>query len=278
MNRVLIGCAVLVMASSAMAQPGRPGGQQRAGGGRPGGMRMPGMRMMDRPLTLSMTPSATLKAVFKLSDDQEKKIAAIQEKAGQDVRGLFPRAERGQRPDQKAIQAAMPKFEARMKKADAEISAVLTPAQRKAVPAMLKEMHALRGAGLPMSLAGSLKLTAAQLAKLDGIGKARSLKQQKAFAEMQQSGDPGLAFQQMGQLRDAARKEAMGVLNAQQKAAVEKWEKEHPRRQFGGPGMGGPGMGGPGGRMGGPGAPGGRMGRPGGQPGAGGARRGPGPQ
>jgi hypothetical protein len=227
------------------------------------------MRMMDRPLTLSATPAATLKTVFKLTDAQNQKVQAIQEKLGQDVRGLFPRMERGQRPDQKALEAAMPKIEARMKQADAEISAVLTPAQRKQVPAMLKEMHALRGAGLPMSLAGTLKLTPSQLTKLEGIGKSRSDKLRKAFAGMGPGSNPGAAMQQMGQIRDEARKSAMGVLNAQQKAAVEKWEKEHPRMQFGG--FGGPG--GPGGRMGGPGGPGGRMGAPGG-PGGPGARPG----
>ncbi len=261
MRKLLTVCAVLVIGAGALAQPGRPGGQGQPGGRRTGGMRMPGMRMMDRPLTLSATPVPTLKAVFKLSDAQEKKISAIAEKAGQDMRGLFPRMERGQRPDQKAIEAAMPKLEARMKKADADIMKELTPAQRQKAPAMLKEMHALRGAGLPMSLAGSLKLTPAQLTKLQAVAKERSEKLRKLVAGAGQ-GNPGAAMQQFGQLRDDARKKALGALNAQQKAAVEKWEKEHPRAQFGGR-MGGPGgPGGPGGRMGAPGMPGGP--RPGG--------------
>ncbi len=261
MRKLLTACAVLAIAGTALAQPGRPGGPGQPGGRRPGGMRMPGMRMMDRPLTLSSTPLPTLKTVLKLSDDQAKKIGAIMEKAGQDMRGMFPRMERGQGPDQKAIEAAMPKLEARMKKADADIMKVLTPAQKQKAPAMLKEMHALRGTGLPMSLAGSLKLTPAQLTKLQAVSRERSEKMRKLFASAGQ-GNPGAAMQQYGQLRDAARKKAMTVLTAQQKAAVAKWEKDHPRLRFGGPG----------GRMGAPGGPGrpGAGGRPGGRRGPGG--------
>ena len=263
MRKYLTACAVLVIAGSALAQPGRPGAQGPRGERRTGGMRMPGMRMMDRPLTLSATPLPTLKAVFKLSAAQETKIGAIMEKAGQDMRGIFPRMERGQRPDQKAIEAAMPKLEARMKQADAEIMKELTPAQKQKVPAMLKEMHALRGSGLPMSLAGSLSLTSAQLAKLEAVGKERNQKLRK-ISDGSGRTNPGAAMQQIGQLREEARKKAMGALTAQQKAAVEKWEKEHPRAQFGGR-MGRPGGAGP--RS-------GTQGRPGG-PGPG-SRRGPG--
>jgi len=277
MKQMLTVCAILVLAGSAWAQPGGAGGRQRQGGDRrQGGMRMPGMRMMDRPLTLSGTPGPTLKAVLKLTDAQEKKVSAIQRKAGDDMRGVFPRMERGQRPDQKAIEAVMPKVEARMKKADAEISAVLTPDQRKKAPGLLREMQALRGAALPMSLAGKLKLTPAQLTKLDAVSKARAAKQRKAFDSMGQSGDPAMAMQQMGAIRDNARKQALGALTGPQRAAVEKWEKEHPRNAFGGFGgrMGGPG--GPGGRMGAPGGPGGRMGAPGGPGGGAAGRRNPG--
>ncbi len=262
MKRMLLVVAAVLVTATAFAQPGA-GGRQRQGG-----MRIPGMRMMDRPLTLSQVPAATMKAVFKLTADQEKKVEAVQSKTWDRLRGLMPRMQPGQRPDPKAFEALRPKFEAAFKKADGEILAILTPAQRKQVPAMLKEMQALRGSGLPMSLAGSLKLTSAQIAKLEAIGKERSAATAKLFQGTQ---DRMAAMQKMGEIRDNARKKALGVLNAQQKAAVEKWEKEHPRRGFmmGGPGMGrpgGPGMGGPGmGRPAGPGRP--------GTPGAGNRRR-----
>lgn len=246
MKRVSLFVVGAVLATAASAQP-RPGGPPAMGGGRQGGMRMPFMRMMDRPLTLSQVPLATLKAVFKLSADQEKKVEGIQQKTMESIRASMPSMQPGQRPDRAAFEKARPKIEAAMKKADADIETVLTPAQRKQVPAMLKEMQALRGAGLPMSLAGSLKLTADQIAKLDKIAKDRAAATAKLFQGNQ--GDRMAAMQKMGQLRDDARKKAMAVLNAQQKAAVEKWEKEHPRRGFmmGGPGgPGGPTMGGPG--------------------------------
>ena len=264
----------LLLCSAAIAQP-QAGGRQRQGGNRPGGMRIPGMRMLNRPLTLSQVPLPTLKAVFKLSSAQEQKVQGIQQKAMEEVRALMPRRQPGQPMDRNAFNKLMPKFEAISKKADAQILAVMTPEQKKKVPAMLKEMQVLRGTGLPMSLAGSLRLTADQIAKLDKIAKERS----DATAKLFQGNQGGMAaMQQMSALREAARKKALAVLNAQQKAAVEKWEKEHPRRGFmGGPGMGGPAMGGPGapgmggGRPAGPGRPGGGMG--GGRP-----RQGQGPR
>lgn len=236
---ILSTAVVLLAATTAMAQPPAAGG-----GRREGGLRIPGVRMMDRPLTLSQVPPATMKAVFKLSDEQVRKIEAIRSKTMEGLRALMPQRQQGQRPDPRTFEAIRPKIDAAIKKADGEIMAVLTPAQRKQVPAMLKEMQALRNSGLPMSLAGSLKLTPDQIKKLDAIGKERAAALTKLFQQSNQ--DRMAVMQKMGQIREDARKNALAVLNAQQKAAVDKWEKEHPRRGFmGGPGAmpGGPGMG-----------------------------------
>lgn len=258
MKRPWLAAAALLLGSVAYAQPGagRPGRPGGGGFGGPGGgMRMPGMRMMNRDVTLSQVPLPTLKAALKLNAAQEKKIDGIRTRAREGMRSLFQMPRQGERPDPKAMEATMKKMEAAGKKSDADIKAVLTPAQRKQVPGLLKEAEALRGSGLPIGVAGGLNLTADQVGKLSAIGKKRSDASAKLF---QGNGDPRAAFEKMGKLRDAARKQAMGVLNAKQKAAVEKWEKDNPRGGFG--------MGGPGGRMGAPGGMGapGPMARPGG--------------
>lgn len=269
MKRTVTYIGLFLLASAvALAQGPQAGGRQRQGGGRPtgqrqGGMRIPGMRMLDRPLTISQVPGATLKAVFKLTDEQDKKVQDIQSKAMEDIRALMPRPQPGQRFDASAFESIRPKIDAIIKGADQKIMAVLNADQKKRAPALLKEMQALRNSGLPMSLAGSLKLTDAQIAKLEAIGKERSEAMRKLFEGNQ---DRMAAMQQMGQIREDARKKALGVLNAAQKAAVEKWEKEHPRRAFMGGGPGGPG--GPG-MMGGP-RPGGPAGPDGARPGGGG--------
>ena len=239
---LVVGSFVL-LGAAAVAQP-RAAGGQRPTGNRQDGMRMPGMRMMNRSLTLSQVPPSTLKAVLGLTAAQEQKIEGVRNKTMQTIRSLMPQSGPGQRPDPKAFEASRPKMEAAFKKADSDILAVLTPAQRKQVPQMLKVMEALRNSGLPMGVAATIKLTPAQIAKLQAIGKERSAATAKLF---QGNEDPRAAMQKMGSIRDAAHAKAMSVLNAQQKALVQKWEKEHPRRAMGGPGgPGGPPTGGPG--------------------------------
>jgi hypothetical protein len=141
------------------------------------------------------------------------------------------------------------KMQALAKKEASSIEAVLTPQQRSQLPGALKEIGALRSAGIPLETLGDLKLTSSQKSKISTI----SMKSQKEIEAKLKAANGdfmsvGPVIRQAGEKTHA---DVMGVLTAPQKGVIDKYEKEHPRRGFGGGGFGGPG-GGPG-RRGGPG-------------------------
>jgi Spy/CpxP family protein refolding chaperone len=143
-------------------------------------------------------------------------------------------------------------------KATSSIDAVLTPAQKKELPGALKEIGTMRNAGIPLETLGDLKLTSTQKTKIASIAdKAQKDMEVKVKAA---NGDFQSLMPAIQQARAKTHTDVMATLTASQKAVVEKYEKDHPRRGFGG-GMGGPGGGGR--RGGGPGGPGGPGGRPG---------------
>lgn len=275
-----------------------------------GGPRMGGPR---RAMTLAGAPIEALQKGLGLKPDQAKKIGGIIDKLRSERRAMFE-GMRGGGPGGPGMggpggpgggmQAMMQKMQVGEKKATDQINAILTPAQRAQAPALVKQLDAARSIGLPVQVVPDLKLSPAQVSKMEALGKSQRDQMMKMFAGGRPGGPggpgmmggprpggpgmgrpggrpgapggsammggPGGGMDGIRKMMEGARAKARAILTKPQQAIVDKYEKEHPRRGMGGPGMGGPGGPGGPGMMGGPGP----MGRPGGGMGGPGGRRG----
>ena len=249
-----VAMTLLFGANAAQAQG--PGGF----GGGPGGPmgRMPGMQ----PANVLTTPIEALQVGLTLSADQKTKIVALQEasrKLQESLRPQFPQG--GERPSQEEMQALFTKMrEGRAKmdeenaKAEKEIMALLTTEQKAALPAFLKEVENWNALGLPLPLYATLKLSDDQKTKINELGRQTRGSLQTRISNAQAAGgDPRTMRDSIQKLMESAHTKALAFLTEEQKAMVEKWDKDHPRPQRGPGGRGG--FGGPGGFGGGPGGP-----------------------
>jgi len=250
---------------SALAQRGNGGG---GFGGGFGGQRGGGLMQMG----LSNLPVDVLVKGLKLTDDQKTKVDDVQKKIREAQRAAFGGGNNpfgggaggGNRPDPAQLQEMMTKMQEDRKKNDAQIEAVLTDDQKKALPAFLKDVQTFQTAQLPLALVGDLKLTDDQKTKMAAV----VTQIQKIAQEKRQEAMDNQDFQSlreiMTQTQTALKDKTRALLTADQKAMVEKYEKENPNQGFGGRGgrggaPGAPGAGGQGGR-------GGRGGNGGGNP------------
>jgi len=247
---------------SAHAQRGNGGG---GFGGGFGGQRGGGLMQMG----LSNLPVDVLVKGLKLTDDQKTKVDDVQKKIREAQRAAFGGGNNpfgggaggGNRPDPAQLQEMMTKMQEDRKKNDAQIEAVLTDDQKKALPAFLKDVQTFQTAQLPLALVGDLKLTDDQKTKMAAV----VTQIQKIAQEKRQEAMDNQDFQSlreiMTQTQTALKDKTRALLTADQKAMVEKYEKENPNQGFGGRGGrgGAPGAGGQGGR-------GGRGGNGGGNP------------
>ena len=250
---------------SAHAQRGNGGG---GFGGGFGGQRGGGLMQMG----LSNLPVDVLVKGLKLTDDQKTKVDDVQKKIREAQRAAFGGGNNpfgggaggGNRPDPAQLQEMMAKMQEDRKKNDAQIEAVLTDDQKKALPAFLKDVQTFQTAQLPLALVGDLKLTDDQKTKMAAV----VMQIQKIAQEKRQEAMDNQDFQSlreiMTQTQTALKDKTRALLTADQKAMVEKYEKENPNQGFGGRGgrggaPGAPGAGGQGGR-------GGRGGNGGGNP------------
>jgi hypothetical protein len=227
--------AVLLTATintSALAQGGGGGGQ-RGGGGRGFG----------GPPTVSNLPLPYLAFALNLNDDQKTKIQAVQEKVRTDSRAARQPDASGQRPDRAAVQAKMKEINDQAK---SDIEAILTDTQKRKVDGAIKEAGTFNTVGIRLEVVPDLKLTAEQKTKLTDIAETATKEMQpimKDMADARQAQDQQ-KMQEAGQAMQAARKatqdKALAVLNDDQKATIEKYDKEHPiqRRGPGGAGAG----------------------------------------
>ncbi len=207
--------------------PGGPGGGRGFGG--PGGP--PGGRI--QPAT---APVDALAAELKLTATQVDKIKAIQAAYRKDRDRLMPPPgnQGGAPPNREAMQA--------LDKATSDkIVAVLTDDQKAALPRVIQMLDAFQSAGVPPQVIGDLKLTDDQKNQALRINKEMQQAMQKAMQDQDR--------QAMMDARKKAHDEILALLTDDQKAILDKFVKDHPRRGPGGPG-------GPGGRRG-PGGPGG---------------------
>lgn len=283
--------AATTFSSIVLAQPPAPGGrpgQQPGGGRRAGGFGGGGGQFGQRQMTVLSVPMEALQSGLKLTADQKTKIAKIQEEnrprgfggfgggggrgpGGGGAPGGPPGGAPGggggggrrggggggggfgggggQRPDFQAMQA-------RSDAAAKSIEALLTPAQKKALPTLIKDVGAMRTVGIPAQLYGDLKLTADQKSKIGTLAKQTQDSMQKMFQSAGgggrgPGGPPGGApgagpgggggfdFQAIQKMREDTNKKAMAILTSAQKAQVDKYLKANPPRGFGGGGGGG---------------------------------------
>jgi hypothetical protein len=162
-----------------------------------------------RPASAAFVPVETLTAALKLTPAQAAKVRGVQAK----LRAGMPRPPRPDGPDGPGREFNPPpppdfeKMRAQEQAADRDVRAVLTAAQKKALPGLLKEIDDLHAVGIPAGVYPVLRLTAGQ-------------KAQVARMARQGHGD------------------ATAVLTAAQKKAVAAYERDHPRpgpppRRFG---------------------------------------------
>ncbi len=250
---------------SAHAQRGNGGGGFGGFAGGFGGQRGGGLMQMG----LSNLPVDVLVKGLKLTDDQKTKVDDVQKKIREAQRAAFGGGNNpfgggaggGNRLDPAQLQEMMTKMQEDRKKNDAQIEAVLTDDQKKALPAFLKDVQTFQTAQLPLALVGDLKLTDDQKTKMAAV----VTQIQKIAQEKRQEAMDNQDFQSlreiMTQTQTALKDKTRALLTADQKAMVEKYEKENPNQGFGGRGGrgGAPGAGGQGGR-------GGRGGNGGGNP------------
>lgn len=235
---------------SALAQRGNGGG---GFGGGFGGQRGGGMMQMG----LSSLPVNVLVKGLKLSDDQKTKVDDVQKKIREAQRAAFGGGNNpfgggaggGNRPDPAQLQEMMAKMQEERKKNDAQVEAVLTDDQKKALPAFLKDVQTFQTAQLPLALIGDLKLTEDQKTKMAAVVKQVQTISQEKRQEAMDNQDFQALREIMTQTQTALKDKTRALLTADQKAMVEKYEKENPNQGFGG-------FGGRGGRGGAPGAPG----------------------
>ena len=180
-------------------------------GGPPGGGMGRGMRG-PRPSTAANSPLTALAAGLKLTAAQQAKIAKIQAQFIQQRRDLLPPPD-GPPPDPRDVGAAMDNMHGLNRIADARIQAVLTPAQKSALPTLLKTLDDLRRVGISPATYSALKLTASQTSRITALAR------------------PYGGF-------------GSALLTPAQRAIVDRYKAANPRPPFGGPGGFGPPHGG----------------------------------
>jgi len=240
-------CAAILLAATintgAFAQAGGGGGGGRGFGQGRGGFG----GGFGGPASLATTPVPYLAWALNLTDDQKTKIQAVQDKVRTDMRAAFQPDASGQRPDPATAQAKMKEVQDQAK---TDIEAVLTDTQKKKTESVLKEAGTYNSVGLPLGAVPDLKLIADQKTKLADIGAAVAKEQQATMKEMQdarQNQDQQKMqelFTSMQASRKATQEKVQAILNDEQKAALDKYVKDHPQPQRGRGGPGGPGGGG----------------------------------
>jgi hypothetical protein len=206
--------ALIALPGVVLAQDAGAAGQAQQGGF--GGR---GQRGFGRTVTAATAPVAALDAELNLTADQKKKITAIQDKFGTDVKALLPQP--GSQPDQNAAREMFQKVRDLNDKASKEVEDTLNPDQKAKLPGALKDLTNLRSVGIPLETVGDLKLTADQKKKIADIAQDMQTKTQEAI----QNGDRA----KRREIMQAGRQQALDVLTPEQKAVIDKYQAAHTR-------------------------------------------------
>lgn len=261
LGKSYIALTALLIVSGGIANAQPPQGPPPEGGpGGPGGPRgrMGGPR--GRGMTILEAPADILQVALKLSDAQKSKIAEIQRNFHEQRRNLMPPPpeEGAPPPDREAMRENMEKMRELGRKSTGEIMTLLSNEQKQALPPVMKDVDALRIAGIPLEIYGNLKLSNTQTQKLIAIGSEFRSKMRPPREggnggpppppheggnegpppPPREGGNEGPPPPPRG--RENGRREVMektnAVLTEAQREMVKKWHEEHPRPPFAGPG------------------------------------------
>ena len=130
----------------------------------------------------------------------------------------------------------------RAQQARRQIEAVLTDSQKQSLPIVMRDMEALRAAGIPTEVLDDLKLSSGQQTQLLAIGR-KAQQDMRPKQDNGNGGDPEAGREAAQKAREAARQKAMQALTAEQRATLDAFRKSHPQPRPGegfGPPPGGP--------------------------------------
>ncbi len=134
------------------------------------------------------------------------------------------------------MQKFFAQMRARQKKQAEQIMALLTPAQKREVPALLQRMKLYNMAGLPVDLIGKLHLSHAQAVKISSeIAPMRQHAMETMRKDMQ-SGNMQAGFESMRSSQAAIQSKVNSLLTAHQRALVQQFRSAHPMGMMGRPG------------------------------------------
>ncbi len=173
--------AVLLGSFSALAQRGRPGGGFGGFGGPGGGS----------PVGVLQQPSNVEE--LKLTDEQKEKITELGEKLREDthVREIFSKMRGASDEERTALQAEIAKaMEAQRVQADAEIKKLLSAEQYARFRQLALQTRGTGAIG-EADVAGELKLSSEQIAKLKAIGEENDKRRSEAMETLRKSGVRG---------------------------------------------------------------------------------------
>jgi hypothetical protein len=213
MRKVYPGWIGAVVAALMLLSVAAPAQERRQGGRRQGLGR----------ITLAQVPAPVLETALKLNAGQKTKIADIQAKYQEATRALRP--QNGGQPDRETQRANAQKRQQLSQQASQEIEAILNAEQKSKVPGALEELGQLRRAGVPLEIAHELKLTDEQKRQIAAIARAAQDKMQGMSPEERR--------EKGREMMQEAGTKMQEVLTTEQKARVEKWRKDNPRRRAG---------------------------------------------
>jgi hypothetical protein len=227
---VLTVLAAYALSMPASAQFGGPPGGFR--GGPPRGGFMGGM-------SAANVPADVLTSELGLSAAQSSQIQTIDNAVRAQRMSMFRGGPGAMGQD------AFAKMRAADDAAAKQISAILTPAQRKKLPGVLSEIGDARVVNIPLSVYSSLHLTGAEKSQIAGLAASDRQTIQTAFA--QANGNFDKVRSAMVVLRSKNEAKLGKILTAKQNSVISSYRRQHPFGEFRGPGggPGGPGMGGP---------------------------------
>ena len=219
---IVTGVTALILTGAGVTARAQDNGQTAVGAQPPANAAQ--RRQAAQVVHVSDLTIAQMDQSLKLSDDQKTKIQAVLDKRAADYKTLvLP-------PDQQGNAAAVREANGKRldmtNKADADIEAILTDDQKKMLPDFKRNVGVYQRSGLPLALMTDLKLTDDQRQKIadQATQNQRSIRQK--MRDAQQSGTAMTGEQRRAMLKEN-RDKILALLTPEQRAQVDKYDKEH---------------------------------------------------
>ncbi len=226
----------LVPAEQAFAQ--RQGGGRGGPGGRMGMLNSPGLNQ------IGLLRNPSVQTELKLTDDQKSKAAVIGDKVQEEMQGMLAELGELDPEDREAkLQELRKTAGERGKAVMAELGTILQPEQLTRLKQISLQLRGV-GALADEEVAAELKLTDEQKKQLATIRTENETAGRELMRQARESGGGDAVRGKFEELRKSGNEKALAVLNADQKAQLEKLQGPKADIKF----EGGPGGGGRGGR------------------------------